>query len=378
MVKVLHIITALRRGGAEHNLKRLLERLDRRRFSCAVMELQPGGALRADIEALGIPVDCAGITKRIHVPAGMMRLRAGIAAVQPDIIQTWLYHADVLGTLAALPRGRPRLVWNIRNSSLAQSHRPTWRLLARASATLSRFVDCVVSNSVAGMEDHRRLGYAPPRWEVIPNGWEPAAAASSPAQRAAARARFGLPHDAFLVGVPARASPQKDHATFVAGVELLGERAPRMSFVLFGASLQVSAVEGHAALPKAIMGRRLHVLGELDNPDELLPALDCVTLTSSHGEGLPNAVGEAMAAGLPVVSTDVGDVSSLIGDTGVVVPPREPSALADAWIRLLELESEARLELGERGRQRIREQYSLGLMVERYERLYDSLAGECP
>jgi glycosyltransferase involved in cell wall biosynthesis len=117
------------------------------------------------------------------------------------------------------------------------------------------------------------------------------------------------------------------------------------------------------------------VLGEVGNIEELLPALDCVTLSSSHGEGLPNAIGEAMARGLPVVGTDVGDVRALVDGAGIVTPPRNPRALAEAWIQLLELGRDGCISLGERGRQRIAEQYSLDLMAARYQRLYESLVG---
>ncbi|HKG76415.1 MAG TPA: glycosyltransferase, partial [Beijerinckiaceae bacterium] len=299
-----------------------------------------------------------------------------IAAEQPDVVQTWLYHADVLGTLATVPRTRTRLVWNIRNSGLEESHRLTWRLLVRSSALLSRFVDCIVSNSVAGMEYHQRVGYRPPRWELVPNGWVPARSVPSPLERAAARARFGLAEDAFLVGFPARRARQKDHPTFFAGARMVGARAPRMRFVLFGAHLDSSALASEPALADAATTGRIIVMGEIKNVEELLPALDCVTLTSSHGEGLPNAVGETMAAGLPVVATDVGDVRSLVDGAGIVAPARDPRALADAWIRLSELGSEGCISLGERGRRRIAEQYSLDLMVERYQSLYELLVGD--
>jgi glycosyltransferase involved in cell wall biosynthesis len=374
MIKVLHVITALRRGGAEHSLKRLLGGSDRQRFRSEVVELMPGGALRADIEALGLPVHSLGITGPGHVPAGYMRLRSLIRREKPDIVQTWLYHADVLGTLARLPGRRSRLIWNIRNSGLEASERASWRLLTRTSATLSRFADCVVSNSAAGIEDHRRLGYRPGRWELIPNGWAAALALPSPGERAAARERFGLEADAFLIGFPARPAAQKDHATFFSAVAYLGERVPRMRFVLFGAGVDEAAFADEPALRDEGVRKRLVMLGELGNVDELLPGLDCVTLSSSHGEGLPNAIGEAMARGLPVVATKVGDAATLIGDGGFTVPARDPTALADAWIRLATLDPQARTALAERGRNRIAEHYSLATMVARYEALYASLA----
>jgi glycosyltransferase involved in cell wall biosynthesis len=376
MIKVLHVITALRRGGAEHTLKRLLEGSDRQRFPSQVAELQPGGPLRADIEALGIPVHALGITGPSRFPAGLIRLRALMRRARPDIVQTWLYHADVMGALARLPRRRSRLVWNIRNSGLEESRRLSWRVLTRASAVLSPSADCVVSNSEAGIEDHHRLGYRPARWELIPNGWTVAAAAPSPAERAAARQRFELPADAFLIGFPARPAAQKDHATFFSAVAYLGERAPEVRFALFGAGIQDAAFAGEPALRDGSVRDRILSLGEIADVEALLAGLDAVTLSSSHGEGLPNALGEAMARGLPVVTTEVGDVGTLVGEGGLTVPARDPAALAEAWIRLAGLEPQARSALGERGRRRIAENYSLALMVERYEALYASLATE--
>ena len=369
MIKVMHVITALRRGGAEHNLKRLVANLDPSRFACTVAELRPGGGLHEDIKAIGTRVSSAGITSPVQLLPGLMRLRSLIAAEQPDIVQTWLYHADVLGSLAALPRRRSRLVWNIRNSDLEESRRRSWRVLTRMSTMLSPLVDCIVTNSRAGFEYHRQIGYRPRRWELIPNGWVAELSAPTPRRRVAARAQFGLPQDEFLIGFPARPARQKDHATFLSAARMATARTPNLRFVLFGGGLVQSAFPADPALI---------VLGELKNVAELLPALNCVTLTSSHGEGLPNAVGEAMAVGLPVVCTDVGDVKSLVGDGGIVVAAREPAAVADGWNRVLDLGDQARAELGERARRRIAGEYSLNTMIHRYEVFYESLMSGRP
>jgi glycosyltransferase involved in cell wall biosynthesis len=117
----------------------------------------------------------------------------------------------------------------------------------------------------------------------------------------------------------------------------------------------------------------VHLLGEQRDVPRLLNAFDIATSSSSYGEGLPNAIGEAMATGIPCVVTDAGDSALLVGDTGIVVPKRDPGALCAAWQWLLDAGSDFRRAMGERARKRIMEHYSLQVMIRRYETLYRNL-----
>jgi len=124
------------------------------------------------------------------------------------------------------------------------------------------------------------------------------------------------------------------------------------------------------------MSDHIRLLGERSDVAEVYAALDIATLSSACGEGFPNVLGEAMACGLPCVATDIGDASELLGRTGIVVPPRDPRALAAAWLALIEIGAEGRRSLGSKARDRIVRDYGLGVAVARYEALYDDIAAQ--
>lgn len=371
MINVLHIITGLRRGGAEAMLVKLLGALDPARFRNSVVVLAERGPLAGAVEALGVPVTALGMRAKLD-PLPLMRLTSLIRRAKPDVIQTWLYHADIAGLAAAgLAGSRDRLIWNIRCSSLDFTQYPaTTRLVVRLAAFLSHLPAAIIVNSHAGRLAHERLGYRPRRWIEIPNGfdltrWRP---------DGTARARLGtllrIPADALIVGMVARRDPMKDHATFIAALALAAQRLPGIRGVLVGGGTEefapLAAEHG--------LGDRLAILGERGDLPALLPGFDALCLSSAFGEGFPNAIGEAMAAGVPCIATDVGDNAAIIGDTGSIVPPRQPQAMAEALAALLEAPAGSRRLLGERARARIAERYGLDAVTARYRQVYEAVA----
>jgi glycosyltransferase involved in cell wall biosynthesis len=370
VIKILHLITDLDRGGAEYCLKRLVERMDTRRFSSRIVSILPLGPLGKELRTEHIHVDTLNCATVRDIPRAFWKLRQIILTAEPDIIQTWLYHADLLGTLASLLRKRGRLVWNVRNSDLSQEKRADWQVLTSLLALMSGLPDCIVSNSVAGIESHVKRGYTTPRWSHIPNGWNIEDCAPTAERRRRRREIYGLPTDEVLIGLVARRAPQKDFGCFLSAVALLHNRCPGLKFVLIGKDVSEGKQEFKDALTGIGVQDRLIFLGEQANVESLLPALDAVTLTSAYGEGMPNSIGEAMAAGLPVIATDVGDVRRLIIDGNWIVTPKAPEELASAWIALAGLEPDARAALGARNRNWIEENYTVEHMREQYEGLY--------
>lgn len=366
MIKVVHVISGVRRGGAEHCLLRLVERMDRRRFSSSIISILPLGPLADQMKSAQVQIeslDCEGAS---GLPRALWRLTQKLNAVQPDIVQTWLYHADVLGTLASsLSRSRHRLIWNIRNSDLSPERRASWRMLTSVLAMLSRQPHCVVANSKAGIDAHLRLGYQPQRWIHIPNGW----VVQEEQNKNKVRRRLGLPAPDVLIGMVARLAKQKDFQTFLSAVRLLGRRSPNLKFVLLGHRVTRQTLASGGALPDEVL-QRLIFLGEHANLDEVWPALDAVTLTSAYGEGTPNCLGEAMAAGLPIIATDVGDTRVLVPNGNWIVPPRSPRALAGAWSVMADVDSAALRVLGDANRNWVRERYQIDRMVRAYEDLF--------
>ena len=377
MITVAHVITGLRQNGAETMLLKLLQQTDRTQFSVRVFTLlAPPGPLAARIEGLGIRVDALGISRGVPNPLGIWRLATALRDMRPDVVQTWMYHADLVGGVAAkLASMRLPVLWNIRQSTFDPTHtrRRTVgvaRLCARLSSRLPERIICC-SEAARGV--HVALGYDESRIQVIPNGFDATAFRPDPDSRVAFRAELGLPPDTPLVGMVARVDPQKDHRTFVAAAARLHARLPNVHFVLCGNGSEHAIAELTGWIERDGLRQVCHVLGERNDIPRVAAALDVATLSSAFGEGFPNVLGEAMACEVPCVATDVGDSAYVLGDSGRIVPPRDPDALAGAWGDLLTAGDDVRKALGQRGRRRIVDNFSISRIARSYEAAYRSV-----
>ena len=376
MLHVLHVITGLEVGGAEMTLARLVAGLDRSRFRNTVVSLGPDGALAPDIAAAGASVHSLGMTRGLgSALAGIRKLCRLLRATQPDIVQTWLYHADFVGLMAARLAGVRPVVWNLRCADMDLGrYAATTRLLVRLLARLSPAPAAVIVNSEAGRRWHERLGYRPRRWAVIPNGFDANRFRPDAASRVAFRRGLGIADDAPVIGTVARFDPMKDPATFLRAAAIVGGTHAGAHFVMIGRGLDAGNPDLAADVQAAGLGSRLHLLGERRDVAALLPGLDVFALTS-FSEGFPNVLGEAMACGLACVATGVGDARALLGDCGRIVPRADSGAMAAAWAGLVAAGPEARAALGARARARVQAEFTPAAAVAAYERLYAELAG---
>ncbi len=360
-------------------LYKLLARMDRRRLSAEVISLIGGGDVRRMIEPLDIPVTSLDMTTAIaRTPSALWRLRARLAARPDSIVQTWMFHADLLAGLAARATGRRPVIWGIQGSPLDPRTTPrTTRWTVRACARLSRRLPArIVCCGPATARAHIALGYDEGRMVVIPNGADADLFVPSQEARRAVRAELGLAPTALLVGMPARFHPQKDHRTLI---EALGRLAAghdlRPEVLLFGLDITPDNLDLRDAIQHAGVVRHVHLLGRRQDVPRLLAACDLSVLSSAYGEGLPNALVEAMACGVPCVTTDVGDSRWVVGATGEVVPPRAPVELAEAMARMLTLSVETRERLGRAARERVLSDFEIGAIALRYEALYAAVGG---
>jgi glycosyltransferase involved in cell wall biosynthesis len=376
VIKTAHVITGLNVGGAETMLYRLLAHLDRSRFTASVITLLDSGPVADWIRALGLPVRALGLRAGLPDPVALVRLMRWLQRDSPELVHTWLCHADLLGGLAARVglRGHVPIVWSIHASRLERPGyraRTIWtaRICARLSAWLPTRIVCC---SESGRRAHAALGYTAEKMTVIPNGFDVDLFQPDPVARAAVRHELGLPLDAPVVGLVARFEPYKDHPTFVQASAQVAARVPNVHFLLCGDEVdernRVLAEELHAAG----VGQRCRLLGRRDDMPRVNAALD-VACSTSWTEAFPTVVGEAMACAVPCVVTDVGDSASMVGDTGSVVPTRDPGALAEACARLLALPGSERAVLGAAARERIVAHYPITAAVRRYESLYEEL-----
>lgn len=373
MLTVAHLITTLERGGAEAMLAKLVRAQAPLGVRSLVISLTGPGVYGPELEREGVAVWSLGMRRGVPEPAALLRLVGILRRERPQLLQSWLYHADLLALLAAPLAGVPKLCWNIRCSDMDMSrYSRLSRWLLRLLARLSGRPDAVLVNSEAGLQLHQRLGYRPRSWQVIANGFDIGRYRPDPAARREIRAELGLSEDHLAVGLIARFDPMKDHAGFLAAAAQVAQRLPQARFVLAGREVEPGNPAFAAASSGALAGR-VSLLGPRSDVPRLMAALDLCCLGSAFGEGFPNVVGEAMACGVPCVATDVGDASRVIGETGRVVPPGNPAALAAALTELLDSPPETRRRLGAAARQRIEDEFSIEIIARRYLDLYRRL-----
>lgn len=367
---VLHVITGLGSGGAERMLTRVvLADHGPNAPRQVVISLMDDGMHGVTLRTNGVELHCLHMRRRLSFLALLPHLVAIMREVRPNVIMTWLYHADLLGTLGASMAGlgMRRVVWNLRCSDIDFTHYAiSTRLIVQALARLSRRPWAVATNSLAGRHVHEAMGYAPRRWVHLPNGFDLDEWRPDDVDRAAVRMELGLEPTHCVIGLVARVDPQKDHSTFLAAAEQLASKRPETYFVLIGRGTKELIVP-------ATLTNRVLALGERCDVPRLLRGLDLLAL-SSIGEGFSNVIGEAMATGLPCVVTDVGDAALIVADKGKVVPARDPRAMAAALADLVAAGPEQRAHIGARARDRVAANWSIADAAAAYRKLWQEAA----
>ena len=378
-LKVVHVINWLNFGGAEVMLCNLLGRTDRDRFDPVVVSLIDVLPLAGRIEALGVPVHAMGMRPGVPDPRRIARLAGLLGRERPALIQGWMYHANLIAGLASAASVRAPVVWGIHHSQhdrRSEKRSTLWTVgaCARLSRWMPAWIVCCAESSRAA---HVRRGFAVDRMSVITNGIDTQSFRPDPAARVEVRRELGLGPEATLIGLAARYSPAKDPLTFLRAAARIGARRPDANFLICGTGM----VEANAELASAVdalgLRDRCHLLGARDDMSRIMAALDLLA-QSSATEAFPLSLGEAMACGVPCVATDVGDTAAIVGETGLIVPPGDPEALAAGCLDLIDRPAADLARLGAEGRARIRARFELDRIVHSYEELYDSLFEGAP
>lgn len=375
-MKLALIITNLATGGAETMLLKLLQQIDRSRFTPTVVSLIGLGEIGPRLQALGIPVHTLGMSRGVPNPLMVRRLAKLLRQLQPDVVHTWMYHADLLGGLAARLAGCDRVIWCIRYSNLAKAENKRSTLwVVKACALLSHRVPAqIISCSQRAKEVHAAVGYAADKLHVIPNGFDLGRFVPDAAARAGVRFELGLMSDAPLVGLIARFDSQKNHFGFIEAAAQVHAQLPHVHFVLAGTDVDGANAALNAAIAAQGLQAHMHLLGRRDDVPRLMASFD-VLASSSHGEAFPNVLGEAMACGVPCVVTDVGDSADIVGPTGRVVAAGDMAGLAQGLVELLRLPPEQKAQLGLQARERVAVNYEIGHVTRLYEAFYERVGG---
>lgn len=364
-MRVSFISTGLDVGGAEMALLKLLPAMRHHGIDATVVSIRGEGSVGPKLRAAGIDVLALDLPQISALAVAWPRLLSFMRAFAPDLLHGWMYH----GNLAALAGGRRLhlpVAWGIRQS-LGPGARDKWltRRVIAIGAALSANADLIVYNSAAARAQHESRGFEATHVAVLPNGFDTDRLRPNRSVGAAVRHELHIAWDSPVVAQVARFHPAKDYPTLLRAAALVVQRFPHTVFVLVGEGVESSNRQLVRLIGELGLANSVRLLGRRDDVARLMAAFDVVCLTSS-GEGFPNAIGEAMSCGVPCVGTAVGDIAELIGDTGEVVPPADPGAVAAAVGRLLSLDPQTRGELGARARNRVVEHFSIGQMARCY------------
>jgi len=371
-IKILHLITTLDTGGAEMMLLKLLSSIDRNRFNNHVVCMVPPGRVGALIAELDIPVESLYMRKGVRSLNAPARLCSIMRRLNPDIVQTWMYHADLLGLVASKLSGIGKVLWNIRCADMDLStYARTTFLTFRACRYLSAFPDAVVANSDMARAYHVQKGYHPKQFDVILNGFDLKKFKPDHDARRKIRIELGIKNDTPLIGHIGRFDPMKDHRTFINAARIVCSRQPNTHFLLCGKGVDCTNAKMDAMLDTCKAKRNFHLLGERHDIPFILASLD-LFVSSSVSESFSNVIGEAMACEIPCVVTDVGDSARIVGNTGRVVKPASHVELAEAILEMIAAQSNDHAVFGHAARERIHNKYSINRIVKQYQELYQS------
>jgi glycosyltransferase involved in cell wall biosynthesis len=371
-IKIVHIIASLNVGGTEMMLYKLLPRMRKDRFENIVITLREKGELSEDFESQNISVYSVGGMGGVLRVSALIKSLNILRQINPDLIQGWLPHGNLIAILvsAFLPY-RLSTLWNIRYTALpkAEAKRATLFIIKLLSL-LSFLPRKIIFNSKTGANDHCRMGYRRDKSCIIPNGFDTKLFSPSVKNRRSVRLELNIPEEAILIGLIGRFDPLKDHRCFLKAGEKLLSNKREIFFLLAGRDVDWQNRQLKQFIEKLGISEKVFLLGERKDVPRITAAFDIATC-SSLAEGFPNVIGEAMSCGIPCVVADVGDSAWLVGDSGMVVPPRNHEALCEAWLKLIELGSEKRRVLGKKARKRIEDHFSIQMIVKKYEHLYE-------
>ena len=328
-----------------------------------VAALTRGGPYEAVLREAGIPVTL--ISKRWKLdPAAYWRLKRQIARLRPDLVQTWLFAGNSYGRAAALSAGVKHLVAGER----CVDRWKVWHELA-IDRYLARRTERIAVNSAAVRDFYVARGIAAEKFAVIPNGVP--AGQPSAAGRDELLAELGLPPDAKLIAAIGRLWPQKRVKELIWAADQLKCVTDGVHLLIIGDGPLRAALERYARLCE--VADCVHFLGARTDVPRFLPHCHALWLASGY-EGQSNAILEAMAAGIPVVATDIPGNRDLVvpGETGYLVPLESRTAFAKATLPIVE-DSELARRLGAAGKVRVAAEFRVERMVERYAALYDEI-----
>ena len=373
---ILWITTGLGSGGAEMMLTQLIQNLPHHRHT--VLSLTSGGKHIPTLQSAGATVLSLDMPAGKPTPRALLRLLKIAWQTRPAVIMGWMYHSCLAAALVKLFRlGQGRVIWNIRQSlyDLALEKRGS-ALVIQSLRWFAPLAHTLTYNSQLSARQHEATGYPAHKTQLIPNGFD--LTKWSPSKKPLRPSNLG--GEKLRIGRFGRFTPMKDYPTFLQSAALITQKIPHTEFHLAGSGIDATNTDLTQLIADLHLQNHVHLHGDHPDMPALTASLDLAISSSAFGEGFPNVVGEAMACAVPVVATDIGDTAWVMGDTGTLVPPRDPQALATAALKILSLPAAERQTLGHQARTRIESHFSLPSILTHFDTLLpvDQAAGSPP
>lgn len=370
---IVHVITGLNNGGAEGVLYRLLK-YDVK-YKHIVVSMMDEGKYGSMLKDVGIQLYCLNMPQGRFSISGVWRLFKLLRYYKPDIVQTWMYHADLIGGVVARVAGVRKVFWNVRQSTLEQGKsKMTTILVVKLSSLIAGLIpEKIIYCAQEAKSVHENFGYRKSRSEIISNGYDLAQFSFDINACLTFRSEIGLRVDENLIGMVGRYDPYKDFGNLISALSVVKKSGYGFRFVLIGQKLDPNNKDLVNQIRDNQLTENFVLLGQRTDISAVMNGLDLHVL-SSLSEGFPNVLAESMACGTPCVTTDVGDAALIVGETGWIVPPKDSQALAEAIMQALEEKQsnhQARLKRKQACRARIVENFSIDKMIADYNRVWE-------
>lgn len=370
-MKIVHIITGLNNGGAEGVLYRLVTHDHANEH--IVISMMDAGKYGPLLLNKGFELHCLNISQGKTSLKSSFKLYKLIKEINPDIVQTWMYHADLLGGVASRLAGVKKVFWNIRNSNFDGNHTKSSTIkTAKLNAKLSRIVPKkIISCAQGGVKAHTDLGYNEEKIVVIGNGYDLSTFKIDNNARDLVRDELNIGKNP-IIGMVGRYDPQKNHKGLIEALKIVKEKGYIFDLLLVGRDLNNENRVLLEQIRKADLYQKTHLLDQRNDIPNIMNALDIHVLSSSYGEGFPNVIAEAMSCGTPCIATDVGDSAMIIGDSGWIVSENNSKELANAIIKSFqEKDNQQKWAVKkESARKRILDNFDIQIMIENYNNVW--------
>ena len=367
-MRVAFFITGLTTGGAELMLYQLIAQQPCLQNSL-VIGLIGQGELVARFQQLGVTVICLDLKSK-HKFKNLIALYRHLKQYKPDLISTWLPHADVIGSIYAKLLHVP-LIWGIHATHiLSKQHSFSSRLSAWLCIHLFKSLpNAIVCCAQSTQQECARIGYPAERLTFIANGFDTQRFKPDSNAHQQLRQQLKLSPNTLIVGHIGRFSTRKNQLGFLQAAKLMTQQLDHVQFVMLGAEVDNTTTALNQAIAELGLQGVVNLLGLQRNTAPFMAGFDLFVCNSSS-EAFPLVIGEAMSCAVPCVANAVGDNAYLIADTGLTTHTNQAAEIAEAALTILKLPNEQRALLGQAARTRITQNFSLQQSSTQYLNLF--------